>query len=149
MNASLSEVLRRALREAAGALDVPLSLPGEPFFLPPGPFARATVALEETRAAALGRLAPSRTDGALELETAVPAASGAAAAEDVARRFARFFPRGKSLPVRDAGGLGARGHIVFGEPVAGAARCDGARLLATVRLPFYALLFPMEDASCS
>lgn len=132
---SVADVLRRALAEAARDLGVPLALPGDTFFPPPGPWLRASVALEDCRAAALGPLAPSRVDGALDVEAAVPAPSGALAAEALAGRLAARFPRGRGLPAA------RRGEVVFGEPFVGAARCDGARLLAPARLPFYAILF--------
>lgn len=135
---TLHEALRAAALEVAAACSLPLGWEGEVFVPPAEPHLRGRIVYEDEKAAACGSHAPVRIDGGLELTAVTPAGKGDSDAVALARRVAAFFPRGRGVECRGAEGSG---EAVFAAPAVQSAKGDGARMYATARMPFYAILF--------
>lgn len=135
---TLHEVLKAAAEEAARSLSLPIGWKGEVFTPPTGPHLRGRIVYEDEKAAACGGSAPVRIDGSLEITAVVMAGMGDDKAVSLARRAAAFFPRGRGIDCDGAEGIG---EAVFAAPAVLTTTTDSARVHATARMSFYAILF--------
>ena len=81
---------------------------------------------------------PTRIDGSLEITAVTLAGSGDSDAVALARQAAAFFPRGRGV---DCDSEEGSGEAVFAAPAVLAVKSDGARMHATARMSFYAIIF--------
>lgn len=138
---SIAGCLREHVARLAGKMDLPVAFEGCAFIAPGGPWLACAVRDERERAAGLGRDAPLRVDGRLEIAVMALAGRGAGETGSIAARLAGAFPYGFGLDCHTPWGSG---EIVFAAPKTGAAYADGGRVKVVVSIGFYAILFREE-----
>ena len=130
---TLYEALTGAARSLAVQLDLALGFEGEVFAPPVNLHLRASIQLNDTRAASCGVSGLTRIDGALVITAVATAGQDTTDAVKSAQTVAAKFPRGYSLDC-----LG--GEAVFAAPHIGTAQTERSRFRVPVTLSFYAIL---------
>lgn len=140
---TIGECLRGHVFSLAEGMNLPVAFAGEPFVAPGGPWLACSVGNIREKAAGIGKNAPLRIDGSLEIAVMALAGGDIEQAGCLAARVAAAFPHGFGLECQTP--LGS-GEIVFAAPVTCEAATDGGRIRIEVRIGFYAILFREDQA---
>lgn len=139
---TIAETLQEFVADHAKTLGLPVTFKGEPFIAPPGPYIRCAIGSYSEKAAGIGKYAPLRVDGKLELELETLAGDGSENLSCLAERVAGIFPYGLGL---DYEGPQGSGEIIFAAPSTNTPDADAGRVRITVGIGFYAILFPQKE----
>lgn len=129
--AAVHTALEDAVCGVAVAMGLQLGMEGETFTPPMETHLRGKVMIERSAAAALGKDAPTRHDGRLEITIATKAGLGTSPAMAVAQSVLQRLARGMELPFS-----GGEVILCTGMAAPHGQQTDRARALVTI--PFYA-----------
>lgn len=138
---TITETLQDYVICEAEKLGLPVFFAGEPFIAPAGPYWRCSIGSLTEKAAGVGKFAPLRVDGKLELAIEMLAGAGSETLSCAAEHAAGIFSYGLGL---DCKGSQGSGEIVFSAPTTGEPETDAGRARIKLSIGFYAILFPEE-----
>lgn len=138
---TIAETLHEYVAYQAEKLGLPVFFAGEALIAPASPYMRCSPGSCSAKAAGIGKFAPIRVDGKLELTLEILAGAGVEKLTCAAERVAEMFPYGLGL---DYSGPQGNGEIVFSAPTTSEPETDAGRVRIILTIGFYAILFPEE-----